>query len=288
MVALQPASNWFTPLAVEDLREMARMNRIDTAKMFMAAGNGHFGSCFSCAEIVTALYFAVMRVDPADPDWPDRDRFVMAKGHAAPTLYSALIRRGFMPEDWIEEFETRVGVKLMTHPSRRYQSGVDVSQGALGHGLSVGAGMALAGKIDDRDYRVYVLMGDGETHEGSVWEAAAAASKYKLDNLIGVVDYNRLCVDGSLDEIMPMEPMLDKWQAFGWDAVEVDGHDLQALLKALDPKRETRSNKPRMVIAHTVKGKGVSFMENVRGWHSDAITPEQYERVVVELREPLP
>jgi transketolase len=267
---------------------MARVNRVDTARMFMAAGNGHFGSCFSCAEILTALYFALMRVDPADPDWPDRDRFIMAKGHAAPTLYSALIRRGFMPEEWIDEFETRVGVKLMTHPSRRYQPGVDVSQGALGHGLSVGVGMALAGKIDGKDYRVYVLMGDGETHEGSVWEAAASAAKYKLDNLVGIVDYNRLCVDGTLDEVMPMEPMLDKWRAFGWDAVETNGHDLPSLLRVLDPKRDTRSNKPRMVIAHTVKGKGVSFMEDVRSWHSDVITPELYQRALAELAEPLP
>jgi transketolase len=232
---------------------MARINRVDTARMFMAAGNGHFGSCFSCAEVLTALYFNLMRVDPADPAWPDRDRFVMGKGHAAPTLYSALIRRGFMPEEWIDEFETGVGVKLMTHPSKRYQPGVDVSQGALGHGLSVGVGMALAAKIDGRDYRVYVLMGDGETHEGSVWEAAASAAKYKLDNLIGIVDYNRLCVDGTLDEVMPMEPMLDKWQAFGWETLEVDGHDFPSLLRALDPKRDTLSNKPRMVIAHTVK-----------------------------------
>ena len=283
----QAGSNWFPPLSVDGLREMARINRVDTARMFMAAGNGHFGSCFSCAEVLTALYFNLMRVDPADPAWPDRDRFVMGKGHAAPTLYSALIRRGFMPEEWIDEFETGVGVKLMTHPSKRYQPGVDVSQGALGHGLSVGVGMALAAKLDGRDYRVYVLMGDGETHEGSVWEAAASAAKYKLDNLIGIVDYNRLCVDGTLDEVMPMEPMLDKWQAFGWETLEVDGHDFPSLLRALDPKRDTLSNKPRMVIAHTVKGKGVSFMEDVRSWHSDVITPELYKRAITELSEPL-
>jgi transketolase len=276
----------FAPLDVAGLREMARVNRVDAARMFMAAGNGHFGSCFSCAEIVTALYFAVMNVDPAEPDWPDRDRFILGKGHAAPTLYSALIRRGFMPEEWIDEFEARVGVKLMTHPSRRYQPGVDASQGALGHGLSVGVGMALAGKLDRRDYRVFVLMGDGETHEGSVWEAAASAAKFRLDNLVGIVDYNRLCVDGSIEEVMPMEPMAAKWQAFGWDTIEVDGHDFPALLGAFE--RPVGGGRPRMVIAHTIKGKGVSFMEDVRSWHSDVITQEQFGRVLAELGEPLP
>lgn len=270
---------------LDHLRKMARRNRLDASRMFMAARNGHFGSCFSCAEIITALYFAVMQVDPADPDWPDRDRFIMAKGHAAPALYSALIRRGFMPEEWIEEYETRVGARLMTHPSRRYQPGVDASQGALGHGLSIGVGMALAARMDQRDYRVFVLMGDGETHEGSVWEAAAAASKYRLANLVAIVDSNRLCVDGELDEVMPMEPMRAKWQAFGWDTVEVDGHDLAALPEALEPAGDARQ--PRMVIARTVKGKGVSFMENARSWHADVITPEQYEQVVAELAEPL-
>jgi transketolase len=273
------------PLTLEGLREMARVNRIDTTDMFMAAGNGHFGSCFSCAEILTALYFAVMRVDPADPDWPDRDRFIMGKGHAAPTLYSALIRRGFMPEEWIGEYETAVGVRLMTHPSRRYQPGVDASQGALGHGLSVAVGMALAGRMDAKDYRVYVLMGDGEIHEGSVWEAAASAAKFRLGNLVGIVDRNRLTVDGDAEEVMPMEPLRAKWEAFGWETLEVDGHSLPELLQALDVPRDAESARPRMVIAHTVKGKGVSFMENVRSWHADAINAEQYDRAMRELRE---
>jgi transketolase len=276
------------PLSLDELREMARINRVDTTEMFMAAGNGHFGSCFSCAEIVTALYFAVMRVDPQNPNWPDRDRFIMAKGHAAPTLYSALIRRGFMPEAWIGEYETHVGSRLMTHPSRRYQPGVDASQGALGHGLSVGVGMALAGQIDNRDYRTFVLMGDGETHEGSVWEAAASAAKFKLDKLTAIIDRNRLCVDGRIEDVMPMEPMAAKWRAFGWDTVEVDGHDFPALLDALTPPREGPAGQPRMVIADTVKGKGVSFMEDQRGWHADVITPDQYRRAIAELQAPLP
>lgn len=262
---------------------MARVNRIDTANMFMAAGNGHFGSCYSCTEIITALYFAVMRVDAGEPGWPDRDRFVMAKGHAAPTLYSALIRRGFMPENWIGEYETAVGVRLMTHPSRRYQPGVDASQGALGHGLSVGVGMALAGKMDRRDYRVFVLMGDGEINEGSVWEAAASAAKFRLDNLIGIVDRNRLYVDGPAEDVMPMEPLAAKWRDFGWDTIDVDGHDLQALIRALNVARGERTGQPRMVLAHTIKGKGVSFMENVRSWHADTITPELYERALAEI-----
>jgi transketolase len=225
-----------------------------------------------------------MRVDPARPDWPDRDRFVMSKGHAAPALYSALIRRGFFPENWIAEYETRVGARLMTHPSRRYQPGVDVSCGALGHGLSVAVGMALAGRIDRRNYAVYVLLGDGETHEGSVWEAAAAASHHRLDGIVAIVDSNRLSVDGRLDEVLGMEPMAAKWEAFGWETVTVDGHDVAALASALVSPRDAPRRRPRAVIADTVKGKGVSFMEDVRSWHADTITPEQYARVLAELR----
>ncbi|GJD49750.1 Apulose-4-phosphate transketolase subunit A [Methylobacterium crusticola] len=286
----QPASildNGFAPLGLDALRETARINRLDVAAMFMAAGNGHFGSCYSCTEIVTALYFAVMRVDATRPDWPDRDRFVLGKGHAAPTLYSALIRRGFIPEAWIHEFEARVGARLMTHPSRRYQPGIDSSQGALGHGLSNACGMALAGRLDGRDYRVYAVLGDGELHEGSVWEAAAFAPKHRLDNLVAIVDRNGLCVDGRADEVLPLEPLADRWTSFGWDVVEADGHDLAALLPALDVPRFGGSGRPRVVIARTVKGRGVSFMEDVRGWHADVIAPAQYEALRSELREVL-
>jgi len=280
-MALNPCQ----PLSGDGLTEMARVNRLDAARMFMSAGNGHFGSCYSCTEIITALYFSIMRIDAANPDWPDRDRFIMGKGHAAPTLYSALIRRGFMPEEWMDQYEKAVGVRLMTHPSRRYQPGVDVSQGSLGHGLSIGVGMALAGKLDWRNYNVYVLMGDGETNEGSVWEAAASASKFGLRNLVGIIDSNGLCVDGNLADVMPMEPMAAKWQAFGWDVSRLDGHDLPALLSALAPDRESTTGKPRMIIADTIKGKGVSFMENVRSWHADSISAEQYSRLVAELEE---
>lgn len=283
-----PGAGRNAPLSIAELCQMARRNRIDVTRMFMAAGNGHFGSCFSCAEILTVLYFAILRVDCERPDWPDRDRFVMAKGHAAPTLYSALIRRGFMPEDWIAEYETRVGCRLMTHPSRRYQPGVDTSQGSLGHGLPIAVGMALAGRLDRNDYRVYALMGDGELNEGSVWEAAAAAAKYRLVNLIGIVDRNRLSVDGAAEAVMPMEPLAAKWEAFGWQVTRIDGHDIAALIDALEPRRGETAGPPRMVIADTVKGKGVSFMEEVRSWHADAITEEQYDRVMAELQAPSP
>ncbi|SFU75588.1 transketolase [Methylobacterium sp. 174MFSha1.1] len=279
--------NGFAALSLDALREMARVNRLDVAAMFMAAGNGHFGSCYSCTEIVTALYFAVMRVDAARPDWPDRDRFVLGKGHAAPTLYSALIRRGFIPEAWIAEYETKVGARLATHPSRRYQPGVDSSQGALGHGLSNACGMALAGRLDGRDYRVYAVLGDGELHEGSVWEAAAFAPKHRLDNLVAIVDRNGLCVDGRADEVLPLEPLADRWQSFGWDVVEADGHDLPTLVPLLDVPRFGGSGRPRVVIAHTVKGRGVSFMEDIRSWHADAVSPAQYAALQDELREVL-
>jgi transketolase len=277
------AVNAWTPLSHDRLKDMARLNRLDAARMFMAAGNGHFGSCYSCADIITALYFSVLRIDAADPDWADRDRFIMGKGHAAPALYSALIRRGFMPEAWMDEYETIVGARLMTHPSRRYQPGVDASQGSLGHGLSIGVGMALAGKLDGLDYNVYVLMGDGETNEGSVWEAAASAAKFELGTLVGIIDYNGLSVDGALSDVMPMEPMVDKWRAFGWDVCRIDGHDLPALLAALAPQRDSLKGKPRMIIADTIKGKGVSFMENIRSWHADSISAEQYSRLIAEL-----
>ena len=273
----------FAPLSNKGLAEMARQNRIDTARMFKAAGNGHFGSCFSCADIVTMLYFAIMRLDPANPDWPDRDRFLLSKGHAAPTLYSALIRRGFIPEAWIAEYETHVGSRLMTHPSRRYQPGVDSSLGALGHGLSIGVGMALAAQMDRKNYLTYVLMGDGEINEGSVWEAAMSAAKFRLGNLVGIVDNNGLCVDGRVRDVMPLEPLADKWQSFGWDVSRIDGHDLDSLRDALSPRRDEGLTRPRMVIADTVKGKGVSFMEDVRSWHSDAITEAQFASVVAEL-----
>lgn len=271
------------PLSGNTLADMARQNRIDTARMFMAAGNGHFGSCYSCADIVTVLYFAIMRLDPSNPAWPNRDRFLLSKGHAAPTLYSALIRRGFLPEEWIDEYETHVGSRLMTHPSRRYQPGVDASLGALGHGLSIGIGMALAARMDRLDYVTYVLMGDGEINEGSVWEAAMAAAKFGLGNLVGIVDSNGLSVDGHVADVMPMEPLVDKWRAFGWDVSRIDGHDLAALEQALAPKRDQTLTRPRMIIADTIKGKGVTFMENVRSWHSDAITPAQFAAALAEL-----
>jgi transketolase len=269
-------------LGIPELRERARENRIDVANMFMAAGNGHFGSCYSCTEIITALYFRLMRIDPANPDWADRDRFIMGKGHAAPTLYSALIRRGFFSEDWIPEYETRVGARLMTHPSRRYQPGVDASQGSLGHGLSIAVGMGLAARMDDRDFNVFALLGDGELNEGSIWEAAMAASKFRLSNLTAIIDRNQLSVDGPLEEVMPLEPLADKWIAFGWDTTVVDGHSFEALLEALEPRR-SGDGRPRAVIANTVKGKGVSFMEHVRSWHADTVSQEQYDRLMREL-----
>lgn len=273
----------FQPLSGDALADMAQQNRIDSARMFKAAGNGHFGSCFSCADIVTVLYFAIMRLDPANPGWPDRDRFLLSKGHAAPTLYSALIRRGFIPEAWITEYETHVGSRLMTHPSRRYQAGVDASLGSLGHGLSIGVGMALAARLDRKDHVTYVLMGDGEINEGSVWEAAMAAAKFGLGNLVGIIDNNGFCVDGRVEDVMPMEPLVEKWRAFGWEVSRIDGHDLQALQQALAPQRGAGLTHPRMVIADTIKGKGVSFMENVRSWHSDVITQEQFAQALAEL-----
>ncbi|MBC7740507.1 MAG: hypothetical protein H7245_25675 [Candidatus Saccharibacteria bacterium] len=275
----------FVPLNGSALADMARQNRIDTARMFMAAGNGHFGSCYSCTDIVTVVYFALMRVDRESPDWPSRDRFLLSKGRAAPTLYSALIPRGFFPEDWIDGYESRVGSRLMTHPSRRYQPGVDASLGALGHGRSIGLGMVLAGQRGADEYATHVLMGDYKINEGSVWEAAMAAAKFGLGNLVGVVDSNKLYVDGRVADVMPMGSLEDKWLSFGWDVTRVDGHDLPALQSALAPRRGERLSRPRMVIADTIKGKGVHgecsqlafgcdhagavFRAAVRAWRSE-------------------
>lgn len=274
------------PASGADLLEAARVNRVDTMDMFAAAGNGHYGSCFSCTEIVTALYFNIMRLDPSRADWPERDRFILGKGHAAPALYSALIRRGYLPESWIGEFEAKVGVRLMTHPSRRYQAGVDASTGALGHGLSIGVGMALAGRMDGADYRTYVLMGDGEINEGSVWEALASAAKYRLGCLVAIIDANGLCVDGKTESVLPMEPLADKLRAFGWHVTELDGHDFEALLPALDVPRSP-DGQPRAIVARTVKGRGVSFMEDVRRWHADSLTPDEDRIARAELTKVL-
>jgi len=251
--------------------------------MIGKAGSGHPGGSLSAVEIVTALYFRVMRLDPKNPHWPDRDRFILSKGHAAPLLYAALAEKGFFPKEWLLTLR-QLGSPLQGHPHCRYLPGVEVSTGSLGQGLAVGNGMALAARLDKRDYRIYVLLGDGELQEGMVWEAAMAASHYGLDNLTAIVDRNFLQIDGSTEQVMSLEPVEDKFRAFGWEARTIDGHDFPQILEALDWARRVKG-KPAAIVAHTIKGKGVSFMENNPDWHGKAPKPEEVERALAELQD---
>ncbi|MCL6448703.1 MAG: transketolase [Armatimonadetes bacterium] len=264
------------------LEDKARQIRAHIIKMTAAAGSGHPGGSLSAADIVTALYFHLLRIDPQNPAWPDRDRFILSKGHAAPLLYAALAERGFFP---VEELLTlrKLGSRLQGHPDMKSLPGVEVSTGSLGQGLSAGNGMALAAKLDGRDYRVFVLLGDGEIQEGMVWEAAMAAAHYRLDNVTAFLDYNGLQIDGPITEVMSPEPVADKWRAFGWDVQEIDGHDIGQIIKAVEVARQVKG-KPQMIVAKTCKGKGVSFMENQVDWHGTAPKPEQAEKALAELR----
>jgi transketolase len=266
---------------VRELEARARQIRVDVLKMIHAANSGHPGGSLSAADIVTTLYFHELRVDPLNPKWPDRDRFILSKGHACPVWYACLAERGFFPKETLATLR-RIDSILQGHPDMKKTPGLDMTTGSLGQGLSCGVGMALGGKLAKKDFRVYVLLGDGELNEGQVWEAAMAAAKYKLDNLVAIVDYNRLQVDGFVDEVMPLEPLAAKWKAFNWHVCEIDGHNIAEILSALAEARAT-ANRPTCIIAHTVKGKGVSFMENKVEWHGMAPDDAQLEQALAEL-----
>lgn len=268
-------------MEIKDLEQKALAIRRHVVQMVGAAGSGHPGGSLSAADIVTALYFDVLRLDPARPDWPDRDRFVLSKGHAAPLLYAALAERGFFPVDELESLR-RLGGRLQGHPDMKKLPGVEMSTGSLGQGLSAANGMALAGKLDGKDYRVYVVLGDGEIQEGQVWEAAMAAAHYKLNNIIAFLDYNGYQIDGPVQEIMNPEPVAEKWWAFGWRILQIDGHDMNAILAAVKDA-QTTEDRPTMIVARTVKGRGVSFMEGQVDWHGKAPKGEQVDAALVEL-----
>ena len=246
-----------------------------------SAKAGHPGGSLSAADVFTYLYFKEMNVDPKNPKWEDRDRFVLSKGHTAPGLYAALALRGFFP---VEDLKTlrQIGSYLQGHPNMNMIPGVDMSTGSLGQGISAAVGMALAGKTAKKDYRVYAICGDGEIAEGQVWEAAMSAAKYGLDNLCAMVDVNGLQIDGATSDVMPSEPLDKKFEAFNWNVIKVDGHDYDALVKALEEARACKG-KPTMILLHTLKGKGVSFMEGVYGWHGKAPNDEQYEQAKAEV-----
>jgi transketolase len=266
-----------------DLQVLAHELRRDVIEMVHAGGSGHPGGALSCAEIVVALYWQAMRVDPTRPDWDARDRLVLSKGHGAPIVYAALARKGFFAREHLWTLR-HLGSMLQGHPDCRKTPGVDMTSGSLGQGLSIALGMALGARQAQADFRVYCLLSDGETQEGMIWEAAMAASHYQVGNLTAFVDRNNLQVDGWVHEVLGIEPYADKWRAFGWAVEELDGHDLAALGAALDRARHS-GNRPTVLICRTVKGKGVSFMENVMEWHASPINAALRDQAVAELND---
>ncbi|MBI3811228.1 MAG: transketolase [Nitrospirae bacterium] len=267
----------------EELIKQASTIRKDIIRMTGAAGSGHPTSSLSTVEILTTLFFQVLRHDPKRPDWSDRDRFILSKGHAAPALYAFLARSGYFPVDRLMTLR-KLDSALQGHPERHRMGGVEASTGSLGQGISIGIGMALAGRLDRKDYRVYVMTGDGELDEGQVWEAAMYAGNRGLDNLTVIVDHNQAQQDGWVKDVMDLAPLGEKWKAFKWHAIEIDGHDWDQIGKAFDEARAAKG-KPTVIIARTVKGKGVSFMENRPELHGIPPTPEQVEQALKELEQ---
>jgi transketolase len=267
--------------SLRELSETTRQVRIDILTMLNRVGSGHTGGSLSTVEILTSLYFSTMKHDPKNPKWEDRDRFVLSKGHAAPALYAVLARCGYFDPEEFKSFR-RLGSPLQGHPDMNTTPGVEISTGSLGQGLSIANGMAIGLKLDKKNARVYVLMGDGEIEEGQIWEAAMSAAHYKIDNLCALLDHNGLQIDGSVREVMNIEPISDKWRSFGWHVFEVDGHDMEAILDALH-KAEKIKGKPSIIICETIKGKGVSFFENKVEYHGVAPTDEELEEALKEL-----
>jgi transketolase len=265
---------------IKDLQQKAKAIRRHIVEMIAKAGSGHPGGSLSAADLITALFFSVLRHNPKDPKWPGRDRFHMSKGHCCPLWYAVLAESGYFPREALMTLR-QLGSILQGHPDKR-TPGVDVASGSLGQGLSVSLGMSLAGRIDKKDYRVYALLGDGEIQEGNIWEAAMACAHFKADNLCAILDYNGFQIDGKTCNIMGLEPLAAKWQAFGWHTIEIDGHDMKQILEAYEEAQRIKG-KPSIIIARTIKGKGVSFMENVCDFHGRAPTKEETEIALKEL-----
>ena len=267
---------------IKDLQETARLIRLDVLDMVYRRGAGHPGGSFSCAEILAALYFHHLAIDPARPDWPERDRFLLSKGHAAAALYAALARRGFFP---VADLETwgHLGAHLQGHPDRLKTPGIEMSSGFLGHGLSIAVGMALAARRRGQRHHIYVLMGDGDMQSGVAWEGALTASKYRTSEVTVIMDYNDVQLDGAAHDIMPLEPLVDKWRAFGFAVIAINGHNMRQILDALDEALEIHSQ-PAVIVARTTKGKGVSFMENTAKWHGAVPDAGEYEQAKAELK----
>jgi len=268
-------------LSEAELKEMAKRLRRHAIIMIAKAGSGHPGGSLSAADIITALYFRVLRHDPQNPEWQDRDRFILSKGHAAPILYAALAESGYFP---VAELATlrKLGSRLQGHTDRNLTTGVEMTGGSLGMGLSFSIGVALAARLDSCSYRTYALLGDGECEEGQTWEAVLSAAHFKLDNLVAIVDCNTMQLSGWTRDIMNLEPLNQKWRAFGWHCIDIDGHDFNQILAAFEEAQRIKGM-PTVIIAHTVKGKGVSFMENNVAFHGKAPTADEADRALKEL-----
>ncbi len=268
-------------IKIKDLKQTSQQIRHQIIQMLAEANSGHPGGSLSAVELIVTLYYAHLRHNPRDPQWPDRDRVIFSKGHAAPLWYAVLAECGYFPKKELLTLR-KYGSMLQGHPDRLRTPGVDISSGSLGQAFSTACGMAAAGKLDKKNYRVYALLGDGEIQEGQIWEAAMAASHYRLDNLCAVLDSNGFQIDGSIQEVMGLEPIAAKWQAFGWQTIDIDGHNISQILKAYH-QAETVKEKPTIIIARTIKGKGVSFMEDTAAWHGKTPNKEQTVQALKEI-----
>lgn len=268
--------------SLPQLEETCKTIRKDILKMTHLAGSGHPGGSLSAVELMVGLYFGTFKHNPLNPGWEDRDRFILSKGHAAPVQYSVLARAGYFSPEILDTLR-KFGSILQGHPNMHKVPGLDSSSGSLGQGLSIANGLAMAAKIRKKDYRVYCLLGDGELQEGQVWEAAMTAPQHKLDNVCAMVDYNRVQLDGPISEIKELHPLTDKWKSFNWNVMEIDGHNIEEVLKAYEEAANTKG-KPSVIIARTIKGKGVSFMENKAEWHGKSPNIKEYEAAIAEIR----
>jgi transketolase len=271
---------------VDQLRDRARFVRTETVRLSRIAGAGHYASSFSAAELFAALYYAELRVRPDEPTWPDRDRFVLSKGHAAIGLYPILADLGFFDAAELDDY-TRMGSKFGDHPDMKTIPGVDFSSGSLGHGLSVAVGMALAGRVRNSDHRTWCMLGDGELAEGQIWEAAMAAGHFQLGNLVVIVDRNQMCIDGFTDDVMAVEPLADRFADFGWRAQRIDGHDLDAIVSTFSDLPRASRGQPQAIVADTIKGRGVARMELSLDWHVGNLAGDDYDDVIAELERGL-
>lgn len=267
--------------SLDELKEIAKRVRYNALYMITKAGSGHPGGSLSSADVLVTLYFHTMRYDVENPYWEDRDRFILSKGHACPTLYAIFYELGIIRREELDTLR-KPGSRLQGHPDIKRLPWAEFSSGSLGQGLSFAVGVALGGKIDRRDYYTFVMIGDGESQEGQVWEAAMAARKFGLDHLIAITDRNGLQIDGLTEEVMPVDPLSEKWKAFGWNVIEIDGHNFSQIIEALE-KAKTFRGAPTMIIAHTIKGKGISFMENIVDFHGKAPNSKEWERITIEL-----